>query len=81
MPIKIYTAPHCPHSRVAKKIFDINKIAYVELDVSKDESAYEEMLAASNQSGVPVIEIGNDVHVGFNEKIIKKAQKYLAKNA
>ena len=72
MSIKIYTAHHCPHSRTAKKFLEAHRVKYQELDVEKDEGAYEEMLMKSHQSGVPVVELENDIVVGFHHEKLKE---------
>ena len=50
----------------------MNRIAFTDLNVLEDESAYQEMLVKSHQSGVPVIEIGTDIYVGFNQQKMKE---------
>jgi glutaredoxin 3 len=48
-----------------------NGIAYQELDVSKDRAARDEMINKTEQIGVPVIEIGNEIGVGYDEKWLR----------
>jgi glutaredoxin 3 len=48
-----------------------NEIAYQELDVSKDRAARDEMINKTEQIGVPVIEIDNELAVGYDEKWLK----------
>ena len=51
--------------------YAFEKIKYVftyeERDVSLDTKAQEEMIAKSNQMGVPVIDIDGQVTVGFDK--------------
>ena len=70
--IKIYSAPFCGYCRVAKDFFDKKGLVYEEVDVSVDEKAAQEMVARTNQMGVPVIEIGEEVVIGFNKSQIEK---------
>lgn len=70
--IKLYTHPHCPHSRAAKKFFELRKIAYEEISVYGNEEAYEEMIKRSHQQKTPVTEINNRVFVGFHSEAFKK---------
>lgn len=70
--VKIYSTPYCVHCDRAKNFFNKNKINYVEIDISEDEEAAAEMVKKSGQMYVPVIEIDNDIIVGFNEPKIKK---------
>jgi glutaredoxin len=58
---------------MAKKFFDDNNIRYENIDVSADETAAQEMIEKSGQMGVPVIEIEDDIIVGFDRDRIMKA--------
>ena len=58
---------------MAKQFFQKNKVEYQEIDVIQDLKAREEMVSKSHQLGVPVIEIGNQIFVGFNRPEIEKA--------
>ncbi|MFA4999338.1 MAG: glutaredoxin domain-containing protein [Parcubacteria group bacterium] len=75
--IKIYSTPFCGYCKMAKDFFDQNGFSYEEIDVSTDETAAKDMVARTNQMGVPVIEIGDEIIVGFNkpqiEEILAKA--------
>lgn len=73
--VKVYSTPTCPYCHMAKDFLKQNKIAFEDIDVSADEKAAEHMVKASSQMGVPVIEIGKEVIVGFDLPKIKKALK------
>ena len=75
MEVKIYTTPTCTWCIKAKKFFKENKVKYKELNVASDTKAREEMIEKSGQMGVPVIEIGKEIIVGFDEGKLKKALK------
>ncbi|MEK7556534.1 MAG: glutaredoxin domain-containing protein [Patescibacteria group bacterium] len=69
-PVTIYTTPSCGFCHLAKEFFQAHSVSYTEKDVARDATAREEMLNKSNQMGVPVIEIGDAIIVGFyREKI------------
>jgi len=70
--IKIYSAPFCGYCRVAKDFFDKKGLVYEEVDVSVDEKAAQEMVSRTNQMGVPVIEVGEEIVIGFNKSQIEK---------
>jgi len=70
--IKIYSTPFCVYCKIAKDFFDKKGLVYEEVDVSVDEKAAQEMVARTNQMGVPVIEIGEEVVIGFNKSQIEK---------
>jgi glutaredoxin-like YruB-family protein len=65
--IIIYSTETCPYCKMVKQYFDENKIKYVDLDVSRDEKAAEEMIKKSGQMGVPVIDINGQIVVGFDK--------------
>jgi glutaredoxin-like YruB-family protein len=75
--IKIYSTPFCGYCKMAKDFFDKNGFPYEEVDVSVDEEAAKNMVARTGQMGVPVIEIGDEILVGFNkpqiEEVLAKA--------
>lgn len=70
--IVVYSTPSCPHCSSAKRYFKELGIEFKEYDVSKNQSAAEKMVKKTGQMGVPVIEIGNQIVVGFNRNRIDK---------
>ena len=71
-PVTIYSTPSCHFCRMAKEFFKEKNIAYTEYDVASDMEKRKEMVDKSGQMGVPVIQIGNDLVVGFNKPLISK---------
>ncbi|MAF99241.1 MAG: NrdH-redoxin [Nanoarchaeota archaeon] len=71
--VKIYTTETCPWCEKAKAFFKSKKIEYTELNVVEEEEAREAMIEKSGQMGVPVIEIGDNIIVGFDKSAIEKA--------
>ncbi|OHA50572.1 MAG: NrdH-redoxin [Candidatus Terrybacteria bacterium RIFCSPLOWO2_01_FULL_40_23] len=67
MVVKIYTTPICVYCKAAKQLFNEHNIQYQEINVIEDRNALNEMVARSGQLGVPVIEIDNNIVVGFNK--------------
>lgn len=65
--ITIYTTPACVYCKMTKAFFKEHTIAYEERDVSTDTAARDEMIAKSNQMGVPVIDIDGKILVGFDK--------------
>lgn len=55
---------------MAKEFFKANNVAYTEYDVAADMDKRKEMVDKSGQMGVPVIQIENDLIVGFNKPVI-----------
>lgn len=73
--VVIYSTPTCPYCDMAKTFLKEHKVAFKNVDVSMDEKAAERMIEISGQMGVPVLEIGKEVIVGFDQAKIKKALK------
>ena len=65
----IYSTPTCPYCVMAKNYFTKNNVAYTDVDVSQDERAAQEMVQKSQQMGVPVIDIGGAIVVGYRPDI------------
>lgn len=70
--IEIYTTPTCHYCKMAKAFFQEHGLAYTEYDVQADLARREEMVKKSGQMGVPVIVIGNDLVVGFDQDKIEE---------
>jgi glutaredoxin-like YruB-family protein len=71
--ITIYSTPTCVYCRMAKDFFKENNIAYEELNVAADAAARKEMFDKSHQMGVPVIDVGGEIIVGFDKGALDKA--------
>lgn len=71
--VDIYTIPDSPYCAMAKQFLTKHRISYQEYDVSKDMAARERMIAVSHQKGVPVIDLGDEVFVGFSRADLEKA--------
>lgn len=70
--VAIYTTPTCHFCHAAKEFFTENNVAYEEYDVAADQAKRQEMVEMTGQMGVPVIRIGNDVVIGFDEGKVKE---------
>jgi len=67
----IYSTPVCHFCQAAKEFFKENNISYEDFNVAEDAEKRQEMIEMTGQMGVPVIRIGNDVVIGFDEPKIK----------
>ncbi|MFC1775327.1 glutaredoxin family protein [Patescibacteria group bacterium] len=65
--VTIYSTPVCGFCKMAKAFFTENNVEYTEHDVSADEAMRNEMIEKTGQMGVPVIEIDDQVVVGFDK--------------
>ncbi len=65
--VEIYSTPTCHYCHLAKDWMNEKNIKYVDYDVTVDPARAREMVEITGQRGVPVIKIGNDVIIGFNQ--------------
>ena len=70
--VLIYSTPTCHFCHMAKDFFDENGVKYENYDVSIDMARRKEMMEKSGQMGVPVIVIGDEMVIGFDEDRIKE---------
>jgi glutaredoxin 3 len=73
--VTIYSTPVCHFCQNAKEFFKENNVEYIEHDVAADAEKREEMIEMTGQMGVPVIKIGDDVVIGFDEAKVKEILK------
>lgn len=66
--VTIYTTPVCVYCKMTKEFFAKNNVQYEEKNVATDLQARQEMVEKSQQLGVPVIDIGGDIVIGFDQK-------------
>ncbi len=71
--VTIYSTPTCVYCNMAKKFFTENNVQYTEHNVAADLEKRKEMIDKTGQMGVPVIDTGKDVIVGFDEARIKES--------
>ncbi len=70
--VTIYSTPSCHFCHAAKDFFDEQNVSYTVIDVAADIEKRKEMIDMTGQMGVPVIRIGDDVVVGFDERKIRE---------
>ena len=73
--VKLYSTPACPGCAKTKEFFKSRKIPFTNIDVSANQEAAHEMIKKSGQMGVPVVEIGKEMIIGYDEDALKKALK------
>lgn len=72
MDVTIYSTPVCHFCNSAKDFFKENNVEYTEHDVASDADKRQEMVDMTGQMGVPVIRIGDDVIIGYDEPKLKE---------
>lgn len=73
--VTIYSTPTCHFCHAAKDFFAEHNISFQDHNVAQDLEKRQEMIDMTGQLGVPVIRIGDDVVIGFNEPKIKELLK------
>jgi glutaredoxin-like YruB-family protein len=68
----IFTTPSCSFCRSAKAYLRQKGVPFKDVDVSRDSSAARDMVRRSGQQGVPVLDIGGKVIVGFDRPKIDR---------
>jgi glutaredoxin len=64
----IYSTPNCPHCVSAMQWFQQHNIEYEVFDISQDETKQDELMEKAGQLVVPIIEVEDDIIVGFDEE-------------
>lgn len=70
--VTIYSTPVCHFCHAAKDFFKENNVSFTEHDVAADLEKRKEMVDMTNQMGVPVIRINDDVVIGFDESKLRE---------
>lgn len=70
--VLIFTTPTCAFCNQAKRYFREKGIKFKDIDVSRDAAAARDMICRSGQQGVPVIDIGGKIIVGFDRQKINQ---------
>jgi glutaredoxin 3 len=65
--VTIYSTPTCHFCHMAKDFFKEKNITYTEHNVASDLEQRKIMVEKSGQMGVPVIIIGDELTVGFDQ--------------
>lgn len=68
----VFSTPTCSFCNQAKRYFREKGIRFKDVDVSRDPVAARDMVRRSGQQGVPVIDIGGKVIVGFDRPKINQ---------
>lgn len=71
--VTIYSAPWCAFCHMAKRYLDDKHIEYKDIDVDADPAAARALVEKSGQAGIPVLEIGDQIIIGFDKPKIDEA--------
>lgn len=70
--VRVFSTPSCPYCITLKEFLKEHNVAFEDIDVSQNKKASDEMIEKSGQMGVPVIEIGEQIVIGFDKEKITK---------
>lgn len=68
----VFSTPSCTYCNAVKRYFSEKGVKFRDVDVSRDTAAARDMVRRSGQMGVPVVDIGGKVIVGFDRPKIDK---------
>lgn len=66
--VTIYSTPTCHFCQMTKDFLKEKGIAYTEHNVASDLEKRQEMIQKSGQMGVPVIFVGDEMIIGFDQE-------------
>lgn len=66
--VEIYSTATCHFCHMAKEWLTEKNIPFTDYNVGDDIAKRKEMIEMTGQLGVPVIRIGDEVMVGFNQE-------------
>ncbi|MHB8914055.1 MAG: glutaredoxin family protein [Minisyncoccota bacterium] len=71
--VTIYSTPTCHFCQITKDFLKQKGIAYTDYDVARDLEKRQEMIQRSGQMGVPVIFVGDEMIIGFDQERLTAA--------
>jgi len=63
----VYSTPTCSWCNTLKSYLHKNGISFIDIDVSRDQKAAEELVRRTGQQGVPQTDIDGHIVVGFDK--------------
>ncbi len=73
--VLVYSTPECPYCKMVKDYLIENHIDFEEVDISSDKQKLNRMVQRSGQMGIPVIDFGDKIIIGYETKEIDLAIK------
>lgn len=71
-PVIVYSTPSCPYCKQAKEYLASRGVSFEDVDVAADAVRAQEMIQKSGQMGVPVIDVGGEIIIGFDRDRLEK---------
>ena len=73
MKVVVYSTQTCPFCHKAKDYLKEKGVEFEDVDVAADKERAKEMVEKSGQMGVPVLDIGGTIIVGFDKPKMDEA--------
>lgn len=70
--VVIYSTPSCGYCKLAKEFMTERNVEYTEHNVASDVEKRNEMMEKTGQMGVPVIEVDEQIMIGFDRAALAK---------
>ena len=70
--VRVFSTSACPYCVTLKEFLKEHQVEFEDINVTEDEKAREEVIKKSGQMGVPVVEIGGEIIIGFDKEKITK---------
>lgn len=71
--VKLYSTTWCVYCRMAREYLDKLKVPYKEINLEQDHAAMHYIMSKTGSAGVPQIEIGDELILGFDRPRIDAA--------
>ena len=73
--VKVYSTTWCAYCRMVREYLDKLGVAFKDIDIEQDPAAGQYIMSKTHSAGVPQIEIGEQVILGFDRPRIDAALK------
>ena len=73
--VRVFSTQSCPYCVNLKEFLKEHDIKFEDIDVSQNKEALNEMVEKSGQMGVPVVDIGGKIIVGFAKEKVSNLLK------
>ena len=70
--IKVYGVPGCPFCKKTREFFNSKGVSFEDIDVSASQEKAKEMVEKSGQMSVPVIEIDDEIIIGYDREKLEE---------
>lgn len=72
----VYSSPTCSNCDAVKEFLKENGVEYTDCNIARDLEAAERLINKTGQCGLPVIEINNEIIIGFDKRRIAKILEF-----